>query len=358
MKYKTVSFLFCIAAFTLTAKELPLPNALPMQEYLQSDITFSNSILAKISGKAISALDIKKRLDFVFNRQFPDLSSSPSARYEFYLVNWKHVLKETIDREMILADSKDKKLPVSDGDIRQELEDLFGPNVVETIDQLDMTYDEAWEMIHSDIAIRRMMIYRVHQKANNAISPEDVYKAYQDHIANFTSPSEWKYRVLTLRHEESQKASEYALEAHRLLKEENTPLSDLPAALDHLFGQDNPTFSARLSSPYDHTDKTLSASHRLVLSEIEPGAYSKPVAQTSRDGKSSIFRIFYLENYVEGEIMAFEDLEERIKNHLLDDFVAKETDSYLSSLRRRYGLDHDKLLTDSLSTSSTPFSLR
>ncbi|SCA63454.1 hypothetical protein SCG7109_AP_00010, partial [Chlamydiales bacterium SCGC AG-110-M15] len=31
------------------------------------------------------------------------------------------------------------------------------------IDKLGMTYDEAWEMIRNDIAIRRMMIYRVHQ---------------------------------------------------------------------------------------------------------------------------------------------------------------------------------------------------
>ncbi|SCA63462.1 Uncharacterized protein SCG7109_AP_00050 [Chlamydiales bacterium SCGC AG-110-M15] len=353
-----LSFLLCSSVLAVAGEGLPLPETLPLQEYANSKIIFNNSIITKINGKAISALDVKKRLDFIFNQQFADLASSESARYEFYKVNWPHVLKEALDRELILADAMDKGLPISDGDIRQELEDLFGPNVVEAIDKLGMTYDEAWEMIRNDIAIRRMMIYRVHQKAQMAFSPEDVFAVYQEHIEDLTSPSKWTYRVLSIRHEDAQKAGEYAQEAYKLLTENSTSAEDLSKVLLERFGNDNPSFSAKLSSKYDHTDKTLSESHRAVLSDIDSGSFSEPIAQSTRKDASPVFRIFFLEDYVPGQLAPFDELEDKIKNRLLDMYIAEETTHYLDGLKHRFGLDNDDLLTEALSDTSTPFVLQ
>ena len=71
----------CLFATSLSlhaANQLPLPNPLPMTHYENASILFTNQILTKIDGKAISALDIRKRMDFIFNRQFPDLAKSSS----------------------------------------------------------------------------------------------------------------------------------------------------------------------------------------------------------------------------------------------------------------------------------------
>ncbi|MBA3815063.1 MAG: SurA N-terminal domain-containing protein, partial [Parachlamydiaceae bacterium] len=97
-------------------------------------IVVNNRILAKVNGKAISVMDLMKKMDLLFYRQFPQYISSAQARYQFYQANWKHLLEEIIDKELILADAQDAKIPISAGDVRQEMEVLFGPNIISNLD--------------------------------------------------------------------------------------------------------------------------------------------------------------------------------------------------------------------------------
>src|SRR6202035_4022048 len=65
----------------------------------EAQILVNNRILAKVNGKAISVIDLMKKLDMLFYRQFPEYTSSMQARFQFYQANWKHVFQELLDKE-------------------------------------------------------------------------------------------------------------------------------------------------------------------------------------------------------------------------------------------------------------------
>src|SRR5262249_17801417 len=146
----------------------------------KAHIVVNNRILARINEKAISVVDLMKKLDVLFYREFPQYTSSKVARYQFYQANWKNVLQELIDKELILADAEENKLPISSGDVRQEMEQLFGPNIIANLDKVGLSFDDAWKIVQGDITIRRMMYMRVNAKAMRQVTPQDVWAAYEE----------------------------------------------------------------------------------------------------------------------------------------------------------------------------------
>jgi hypothetical protein len=319
------------------------------------DITINNRVLAKVNGKAISVLDIMKKMNVVFHKQYPHLVSTPAARYQFYTTNWKYVLKEMIDRQLVLDDAEEKKLPVSDGDIREEMEDLFGPNIIETVDKLGLSYEAAREMIHTDIIIRRMMMYRVQSRAMTRVHPKIIAQAYEDFVSSRSFHDTWSYNMITLRHKDPDKASFHANLAHHLLSNDNIPLDKLSSKLRMCIDSDS-NIELSVSKELSHDDTTISSVHKDVLASLSDGAVSAPIKQISKATKEPVYRIFYLKKHTLGEPPAFAAIEEELKNSLLDKAFNEETHTYISSLYEYYGLTEETLFSD-IPEDFEPFAL-
>ncbi len=344
-------FLFLTLIHSLDAQiDVPIHRA--NYSDMHHNLYINNRVITKVNGKAITVLDVIKRMDFIFDRQFSDLSASLSARFQFYRTNWKHFVEETINRELILADAIEKELPISDGDVSQELEDLFGPNIISSIDSIDLSYKEAWDMIKSDIAIRRMMIYRVHNKVMPKINPKDILANYKRYCDTHSSPEVWRYQVFTIRHPDEEKGSQIANEAFTLLKEKSISFSDIPQEL-----QDHEGVTLSLSDEYKHTEKSISADHKTLLESLTKGSFSDPVAQTSRSTGKTVYRLFYLIDYEESKAPAFNDVEEIIKSQLTENTVSEETTNYVNSLRDYYGIEN-RHLAEITDIKHLPFGLR
>ena len=56
------------------------------------------------------------------------------------------MLMEMIDHQLILADATDKEIKISSGEVREEMEFRFGPNIMLTLDNIGLTYDDTWKM--------------------------------------------------------------------------------------------------------------------------------------------------------------------------------------------------------------------
>ena len=119
-------------------------------------IGINNRVLASVNGNVISVIDVKKKMDMIMYQSYPQYLGVAEARYEFYNSHWKEVLSDLIDRELMIADSEEKGFPISSGDVREELEEIFGPDVMFNLDNAGLTLDEAWQMVKADIIIRRM----------------------------------------------------------------------------------------------------------------------------------------------------------------------------------------------------------
>lgn len=251
-----------------------------------------------------------------------------------------------------MADAQEVKMQVTAGDIRQEMETLFGPNIVGNLDKIGLTFEEAWEMVKSDIMIKRMMFYRVNGKAIKSVTPKEVRAKYEEMAAKNVIPTSWTYTVITIRGEDSTESAELANLAYQLLTEENISLGALPSKLK----QRDSSASFSISEPFNHTENEVSPAYKEILTTLQPATFSHPIAQTSRN-KSVVFRIFNLHELKKGGAVPFVEVENKIKDKLIDEAVKQQTERYLTRLYRHFDV-HESHLKQMVPEDFQPFALQ
>lgn len=298
-------------------------------------VVVNNRILAKVNGKAISVIDLMKKMDILFYREFPQYASFPEARFQFYEANWKPILQELIDKELIIADAEENKMPVSSGDVRQEMERLFGPNIIANLDKINMSFDEAWKIIQGDILLHRMLFVRVNSKALRQITPSDVYAYYQEFAKENVKLPTWSYQVISIRDKDPSNGAVTANIVYHLLSEEKVPLADLPTKLEEI-----PLISSskiNVSDLFVHTEKEMAPSYKDIVEKLAADTYSAPVIQQSKD-KSKVFRLFYLKESSPGGAPPFCEVEGILKEKLIEKEVAERAKAYVKKMREHFDI--------------------
>lgn len=342
----------------LVATALPVysdPAFLLGQEE-SKQIFVNNRILAKVNGKAISVIDVMKKMDMQFYRQYPQYTSSVMARFQFYQLAWKQVLQELIDKELLLADAEENHLTVTSADIRQEMEDLFGPNIIANLDKINLSFEEAWKMIKEDTIIKRMLYIRAHSKATKKVTPQDVRNAYEEFAKNNTRNDEWHYQVISIRDPDPTQGADVANFCYQLLAKDKIAFDSLPKQATS-FANWKSTTKVSVSEEFHHTEKDLSPSYKEILLKQPANSFTQPIAQKSRGDGSSVFRIFYLKEMIPGGVIPFSEVEAQLKNQLVDQAVSDETDVYLKKLHHHYNVQQS-LLLDVNGSDFEPFVLK
>ena len=257
-----------------------------------SSIVVHNQVLAKVHGKVISVIDVMKKLDMLFYRQFPEHIHSQEAKYQFYTTYWKGVFNDLIDRELVIADAEEKNFVVSNGDIREELEEIFGPDVMLNLDKVGLTVEDAWEMIKADILIRRMLYLEVRMRVFAQITPQTVKKAYEERVVTSNRNEECVWSTLSFRSDSPDvPLAAMADRAYTLLKQEKILPQEIQARLQAL-----PEWDARtivtISPQFRETLKNITPQMQQLFKEMSPGEYSKPLLQTSKNDGTPVVRIW------------------------------------------------------------------
>ncbi len=335
-------YLFLLLILASLSAQMPMPSLDQNQK-----IGVQNAILVQINGKAISVMDVKKKMDVAFHQHYPHLEQSNAARYQFYETSWRHVLKEMIDQQLILADAKEKEIKLTDGEIREELEERFGPHVMSTLDKIGLSYNDAWEMVKNDIIVRRMNWWFIHMKAISKVTPQDIRRSFHCYLKENPPYQEMKYRVISIRGEEAESKIEQIF--HFLAEHKKSPESIQPElkAIDP---------SIQISQEFTAKDNELSEAHKTVLSSLEQGQYSAPIVQNSKTENKTVARIFYLCDKTDFPAPDFTALSSNLREQLTQQAVIQESTQYLDKLRKQYGFD-DASLKDVLSDHLHPFSL-
>lgn len=319
-------------------------------------IGVNNRILAKIHGKVISVLDVQKKLDVLFYRRFPEYASAPSMRYQFYMINWRPILNDLIDKELILADATESKIEITKGDVRQEMETLFGPNIIVNLDKVGLSFEEAREMIEGDLIIRRMMMLRVNVKAHSSVGPGDIRKAYLKYIETHNKPTEWVYQVITVRHPNPEKGLASANILRNVLAGKQTTIDEL-ASNYQLIEAIDPETKVTFSEEFKQTEKEISDAYKEILAGMTSDSYSQPIEQQSRAKNSTVHRIFYVKVLIPGGTIPLAEVETELHGQLLSEAIAKENEVYLNRLRKQAGLTKEKL-AQMVPTDFEPFILK
>ena len=99
----------------------------------------------------------------------------------------------------MIADAEKLEVKVTDAEVREEILNRFGPNIMPNLDKLGVTYEEAAKMIHEEMIMQRMIWFRVNSKALAKSTRQDVKEAYKQYCDKNPELEEWQYQVLSIR---------------------------------------------------------------------------------------------------------------------------------------------------------------
>lgn len=350
MKNLFTSLIFLLSASFGFAEE-PTPPYVPEDH---GTLIVNNRILARIGNKTISVLDVMKKMEVTLARSYPHLADSALARYQFFSGQWKSTLNHMIDTELMMEDAEKVELKISDADIREQMHERFGPNIMPTLDKLGISYDEAWQMLYSENAVQRMTWYRVNSKGVQSIGPKQIKDAYKKHCLLNPAVETWKYQVLSIRAPNEQLGAEAANRAYEELLKDGINFSIIAQKAKELL--DN-AVTFNVSEDYIVTGKELSESHKSILTSLQTGSYSKPVMQVSRFDRSIVHRIFNLKEHTTTKLPTFEEMSEQLFQDLVQEAVDRESKIYLTRLREKFGYDEKHFIFE-LPTDFAPFTYK
>jgi hypothetical protein len=345
-------FLFC------SASSFNIQADFPALENENQQLIVHNRILAKVNNKTISVLDVVKNMDVFLNRYYPQYANSNLAKYQYYSSQWKEVLLQMIDHELIQADAEKLELKISDAEIRETIIEKFGPNLMSSLDKLNLSYDEARKMIHSELVVQKMTWYRVHSKAMQNVNPQDIKLAYQDYCTKNPPKEQWEYQVLSIRAKNETIGQALAQKAYELLKQAPSNLPQVAQELKNTTlseTEEIPTIS--VSEEYKTDEKTISDLHKQALARLGINSISEPMKQLSRYDQNVVFRIFYLKNHFKTQVPSFHSMSDKLQDKLLQEAIDRESIQYIAKLRARYGFDA-KSLDENIPSDFQPFSLK
>ncbi len=306
------------------------------------NLVINNRVLLKINGKPISVMDVVRKMDLIFYRQFPELASSSAARYQFFTNGWEGMLGAVIDDHLIVADAEEKGIEIKEGEVREELESLFGPDVVFNLDKLGLTLEEALELLKMELTVQRMNMMMVRSKAITEVHPKQVYQRYEQMLKEHAPQDQWVYQVLSFRGEEHE---QLANEAFRFLNEQHLPFEEVIAIIG------SPNVELSLSEDYEREEASLSLAHKAVLQTLTVGAFSAPLC------KESVSRIFCLKEFRVGEPTPFNSVAEKLKLELTQEASSRHNEAYRLKLRKHYGIT-PRYLKRVIPENFEPFALR
>ncbi len=311
-------------------------------------VTVQNSIAAQVNGKTISMMDVKKKMDMIFHQRYPHLKGSPQTLYQFYTASWRPVLMEMIDNELILADAADHEIQVSDAEVREAIENRFGPNTLLTLDEIGLSFEEAARMMREEMIVQRMSWWFIQAKAMQKVTPGELKQAYRAHIEKNPSHQELAYRIVSVRGE---KCREAARKIHQCLIERQVSPELIADELTAISPQ------VHISPLYTASDLEISETHKRPLATLSPGDFSAPITQKSRTANQHIVRIFYLAERQEHRAPTFQELGHTLREELMQKALVQQSQQYVQKLRKRYGFD-PSFLQSTLPEDMHPFSIQ
>ncbi len=337
MQGAAVRFLFISFFFlhSLLADSFPGSSSFPLEEK-EPSLLIQNAILAKVHDTPITVMDVVKKLDVQFYRMYPDLKEKTMARYQFYKGSWKYILQDLIHTELILLDATKKEVKISEGEIREEFENRFGPNSLLTLEKLNLTFEQAWEMLRKELIVQKMLGFFVHYRAQQRVTPETIWSAYQAHLQKNPPTKEFSYRVISVKASSKEEAKELAEKAACSLVDYTSDLDSSKVYLDEI-KRFYTKANIQISPLYSKTREDLSAPFLKALEPLQEKMFSSPIEFSQND--SSFYRIFYLQQIKEKQGAGYRELSAPLREEVFQKKAEEASSTYLEKLKRIYKHD-------------------
>ena len=345
MKKNTILCLAILCATSIPTFNISASEATNISE----EINFHNRPLMKVNGKTISLIDIIKRMDLQLLKQMPHILNDPSAKIQYYSSSWRLAFNELVEQELILLDSEQLKFSISEADVREELQNSFGSNLISKLDSIGLTLEEAKKMTEHDMVVRQMLWFKAYSKALQEVTPGMIKQTYaqvtKDNLLK--QKDQWCYQILTVKCKDDIKGEKIANEAYNLLTSSRSLINTIPEALKNTFLQSSAKsdFEVLLSKDITVDSQSISKAHFEVLNTLKEQEYSKPITQQIKNTKETVHRIFYLKNHNQQQTQKFEDIAQGIKDKLIQSCAEKEKKQYIDALKLKFFVSDNEIVS-------------
>ena len=340
----------------LSSSGFSFENPNPMAPAAPS-FSINNRTLVRINGKVISLMDVVKKMDMIIYEHFPEIRNSPVKLYQFYSSQWRHTLDDMIFNELTITDGESKEIKVSDGDVREEMERRFGPNIISNLTKLNLKYEEVRDIVHSELLVRQLHGMKIYSKAQLSVTPSNIKTEYLAHLQKNPSKEELTYQVISVRGKDATKCKNVIEHVSSDLSLPSSKLSDLVDAVKTLPSVQDKSVTVNVSKDIILDAKNLSEEHKSILNSLKEKEFSNPIAQVSRVDNSNVYRIFHLKSRKTVETPKFQELSEELENNLLNKAAQREKDEYKLKLYKKFGFDQE-YLSLAVPEDYQPFTIR
>ena len=315
----------------------------------RSAIVVENRVLATVRDQIVTVVDVAKKMDMIFYQQFPQYRGVPEARYEFYRANWRKIFEELVDRQLILSMSEEKQFGVTNGDIREELEEVFGPNAMMNLYEEGMSLHEVEEMMKADILLRRALSFYVHGPVLAAVTPSVLRAAYRKHVDGLKKRYGWVWRTVTVRAKSGDCEKKIADQVWTRLQKDHRTVEQIGTELGD-------KYEVTASKAFRSEQSEVSQNVQAILEPLQPKTYSEPQPFTSRSDPRQGWRCYIVDERFFVPVPSFESIESELRQQVSSPVIAKRTVEFFADLRKQYGVQH--LISSEDLQSMEPFQLK
>lgn len=322
----------------------------------EKKVLVHNRVLAHVNGNAISVIDLVKRMDMVLFQKYPQYLDIPEARFQFYTTQWRQTLLDCLDRELVLADAEEKKFEVSTGDVREELEEIFGPNMMYNLDSAGLTADEAFKMLKQEITLRRMLFMQVRSRVFATVTPSQIRARYAEYVNELSNQTRCTWSAVTIKSRDIQEARDFAEQLFTLVQEQQIHPSQIDYELKNR-GLAKETITVTVTDPFEQKSSELSKPLQELFQSMQKGNYCRPQLQKSRSGQGDLFRLYFIHELSETVAPPIQEVEAMLRDEVTEKLTQMKIEEYYADLRRHFHVAKDEI-ENALPPNFQPFELK
>ena len=311
-------------------------------------IVIENRVLATVRDQVITVQDVVKKLDMLFYQNFPEHRASTEARFEFYKATWRKMLEDLVNRQLVLSWAEERQFTVTNGDIRQELEDIFGPNVMMNLYESGFSLHEVQEMIRADILMRRLLYFQVRLPVLAAISPSRVRALYETKVQQHCCEEILHWRTVTLKAKDGDCPKRIADSVFSMLDKEHLSIPEVAKKVPD-------TIEVTASEQFCSEKKEVAPNIYDLLSKLQQGSYSEPISFVSKQNAQKGWRFYIVNSKEQVPISPLADTEGELRFELAQPEIEVKTKELFDELHKEYQVK--QLISSQELSSLEPFYL-
>lgn len=321
----------------------------------EASIEVHNRILWSHRGSLITVMDVVKKMDQVWLRQPHVQKASIQDQFEFYQQSWRMALQDLIDNELIYQDALDHQhqMQVTDAEAKDEIIRVFGTSYLTRLDELGYTLPYAIASAKKDLLINRMVYLKVHYGARSAITPQAIAKAYFESVKSQPETDLWEYFVFTVKGP-SEQSLNFAKLVYSKLQAASKSIEELAQEIKQECPSD---VKFNSSKAIEQTSEKINQKYLQALKNLSIGQVSEPI-EFRADAHTSTYRLILLQSKQHHTPPSFAQLQKSIEDQLRMQYVANESQRYISKLRKQLEREQGESLQQAFNPATALFSLK